>query len=139
MAKYRQPRLAADCIIRYQGRIVLIERRNPPAGWALPGGFVEPDETAEAAVEREMLEETGLRLSGLRQFRTYSEPKRDPRFECVSVVFAADGEGELRAGDDARAVKLVGLDELGGLTLAFDHEKILADYAAGIVSEDKQD
>lgn len=126
--RYRQPKLAVDCIVLLNGKVVLIERANPPKGWALPGGFVNYGETVEEAVRREVKEETGLLLSGLQQFRVYSAPNRDPRGHCVSVVFVARGRGKLKAGDDARAYKLVELDEVIRENLVFDHRQILADY-----------
>lgn len=132
MAEHRQPRLAVDCIIRSEGKVVVVRRRNPPLGWALPGGFVEYGETVEAAVRREMTEETGLDLADLCQFRVYSDPVRDPRGHCVSVVFTADAVGTPRAGDDAVEVRLIEPEQAAGAGLVFDHEKILADYAASI-------
>ncbi|NPV13442.1 NUDIX hydrolase [candidate division WOR-3 bacterium] len=126
--RYRQPKLAVDCIILLGKRIVLIERLNEPKGWALPGGFVNYGETVEEAVQREVKEETGLSLSGLRQFRVYSAPDRDPRGHCVSVVFVARGRGKLKAGDDARSYKLVALDKATKENLVFDHQQIITDY-----------
>ncbi len=126
--RYRQPKLAVDCIVLLGKRIVLIERLNEPKGWALPGGFVNYGETVEEAVCREVREETGLSLSGLRQFRVYSAPDRDPRRHCVSVVFVARGRGKLKAGDDARAYKLVALDKAIEENLVFDHRQIITDY-----------
>ncbi len=123
---YRQPKLAVDCIVRVKGRILLIRRKNPPLGWALPGGFVEYGESLEEAVRREVKEETGLELENLQQFRAYSDPGRDPRCHCVSVVFTADGIGEPRAGDDAGDICLADPEALP--ELAFDHALILADY-----------
>ncbi|MCL6465514.1 MAG: NUDIX hydrolase [candidate division WOR-3 bacterium] len=133
--KYRQPKLAVDCIILQGKRIVLIERLNEPKGWALPGGFVNYGETVEEAVRREIKEETGLSLSGLRQFRVYSAPNRDPRGHCVSVVFVARGHGQLKAGDDARAFKLVELSKATREKLVFDHRKIIADYLKTVRSK----
>jgi ADP-ribose pyrophosphatase YjhB (NUDIX family) len=108
--------------------IVLIERSNPPFGWALPGGFVDYGESLEEAVTREAKEETNLDLINLKQFHTYSNPGRDPRFHTVGTVFIAQGKGTPKAGDDARGLKIVKLDELQGLEFAFDHKKIIQDY-----------
>ncbi len=125
--KYKQPKLAVDAIIEIGDKIVLIRRKNPPYGWALPGGFVEYGETLEQAVRREAMEETGLELLDLRQFHAYSEPDRDPRFHVVSVVFIAKGKGTPRAADDAAGIALFSKDELPE-DIAFDHKKILEDY-----------
>lgn len=124
----RNPFPTVDIIIEIGSRIVLIERRNSPAGWALPGGFVDYGESYEAAAAREALEETGITVRDLRQFRTYSEPGRDPRFHTASTVFIATGEGRPVAGDDAGKAGLYGRDNLP--QLAFDHARILADYFA---------
>jgi 8-oxo-dGTP diphosphatase len=120
-------RLTVDCIIEIGGKIVLIERKSPPLGWALPGGFVDEGETVEQAVRREMKEETNLSLEGLRQFHVYSDPDRDPRGHTVSVVFTARGEGELKAQDDAKGIGLFTEETLPG-EVAFDHRTILKDY-----------
>ena len=125
--KYKQPKLAVDAIIEIADKIVLIRRKNPPYGWALPGGFVEYGETLEQAVRREAMEETGLELLDLRQFHAYSEPDRDPRFHVVSVVFIAKGKGTPRAADDAAGIALFSKDELPE-DITFDHKKILEDY-----------
>ncbi len=125
--KYKQPKLAVDAIIEIGDKIVLIRRKNPPYGWALPGGFVEYGETLEQAVRREAMEETGLELLDLRQFHAYSEPDRDPRFHVVSVVFIAKGKGTPRAADDAAGIALFSKDELPE-DITFDHKKILEDY-----------
>lgn len=125
---YRNPFLTVDAIIRIPGKgIVLIERKNPPYGWALPGGFVDYGESLENAVCREAREETGLDLEGLEQFRAYSDPGRDPRHHTVSVVFKALGRGVPKAADDARRVKVFPKDQLPE-NLAFDHARILKDY-----------
>lgn len=127
---YRNPFLTVDIIIEIPGRgILLIERKNPPYGWALPGGFVDYGESLEDAARREAKEETGLYLEGLRQFRAYSDPERDPRHHTVTVVFTARGLGEPRAADDAKHLEIF---PVGGLpdVMAFDHARILADYFA---------
>jgi ADP-ribose pyrophosphatase YjhB (NUDIX family) len=120
--------LAVDCIILVDGRVLLIHRRNPPHGWALPGGFVEYGETVEDAVRREMKEETGLSLEDLMQFRVYSDPSRDPRGHVVSVVFTARGVGKPEAGDDADRYRLIDLNALPESELVFDHAQILRDF-----------
>ena len=131
VTRQRNPSLAVDIIILVQGRVVLIERRNPPLGWALPGGFVDYGESLEQAAVREAAEETCLELMDLRQFRAYSDPDRDPRGHVVSVVFSAVGRGTPRAADDARKVKLFSPQALPS-PLAFDHARILADYFRGV-------
>lgn len=122
------PKLAVDCIILIDGRVLLIHRRNPPHGWALPGGFVEYGETVEDAVRREMKEETGLDLQDLRQFRVYSDPARDPRGHVVSVVFTARGVGRPKAGDDADRYRLIDLNDIPEGDLVFDHAQILKEF-----------
>src|SRR5512137_802241 len=124
---YRQPKLTVDVIIEVGGKVVLIKRRNPPPGWAIPGGFVDYGETLEQAVAREAKEETSLDLVDLKQFHTYSEPRRDPRHHTVTLVFTAQGRGEPRAADDAQEIGLYTLDRLPE-PLAFDHRQILDDY-----------
>ncbi len=131
VAIQRNPSLTVDVIIHLDRSIVLIERRNPPFGWALPGGFVDYGESLEEAARREALEETGLELVHLRQFRAYSDPSRDPRQHTVSVVFFAQGKGVPQAADDARNLDLFPLDALPE-NLAFDHSVILSDYRAFI-------
>lgn len=108
--------------------VVLIQRKNPPFGWALPGGFVDYGESLEDAVIREAKEETGLDLTDVKQFHVYSDPKRDPRFHTIATVFIGKAKGKPQAGDDAAELKIVKLSEVGGLDLAFDHKKILEDY-----------
>jgi 8-oxo-dGTP diphosphatase len=125
----RHPLPTVDLIIRAGGGIVLVRRRFPPQGWALPGGFVDAGETLEAAAAREALEETGLAVRLERQFHTYSDPARDPRRHTLSTVFLADAEGEPRGGDDAAEARVFPLDALP--ELVFDHAQIVADYRAG--------
>jgi len=122
------PFSTVDAIIEIEEGVVLIKRSNPPFGWALPGGFVDYGESLENAVAREMKEETGLDLEELRQFHTYSEPDRDPRFHTICTVFLAKGKGKPKAGDDAAALKVVKLDEIEKMEFAFDHRIILEDY-----------
>ena len=125
---YRNPLLTVDIIIEVAPkRIILIERKNPPFGWAIPGGFVDYGETLEEAAIREAREETGMELVNLRQFHAYSDPERDPRGHTVSVVFTAAGRGFPKAADDAKNLQVFSLDELPE-RLAFDHSLILSDY-----------
>jgi 8-oxo-dGTP diphosphatase len=122
------PFVTVDAIIEIGEAVVLIERSNPPFGFALPGGFVDYGESLEQAVRREAREETGLELLDLRQFHTYSDPSRDPRFHTVTTVFSARAEGLPTAGDDAAAVRVVRIEEIGGLSFAFDHGQVVKDY-----------
>lgn len=122
------PFTTVDAIIEINDGIVLIQRSNPPFGFALPGGFVDYGESLEAAVIREAKEETDLNLADLKQFHTYSEPGRDPRFHTIATVFIAKGKGKPKSGSDAASLKVVKLDEMEKLNFAFDHKKILQDY-----------
>jgi len=131
IVRHRNPYPTVDVIISCDGKIVLIRRKNPPVGWALPGGFVDYGESLETAARREALEETGLTLTNLRQFRAYSDPGRDPRQHNISMVFTAVGNGVLRGGDDAAEAVIFSSDALPG-PLCFDHERILTDYLKGI-------
>lgn len=124
---YRNPIPTVDIIIEMAGGIVLIARKNPPSGWALPGGFVDYGETLEAAAEREAWEETSLRVCGLRLLGCYSDPLRDKRQHTISTVFIATGEGLLHAGDDAADIALFPLDAIPS-DLCFDHNRIIDDY-----------
>lgn len=123
----RNPVPTVDIIIEIAGKIVLIKRRNPPFGWAIPGGFIDYGESAEDAARREVKEETGLDIVNLRQFHTYSNPDRDPRHHTISVVFVAQARGKPKACDDATDVGLFDQDALPS-ELAFDHCQILDDY-----------
>ncbi len=122
------PFTTVDAIIEINDGIVLIQRSNPPFGFALPGGFVDYGESLEEAVKREMKEETDLDLEDLKQFHTYSQPGRDPRFHTIATVFIAKAKGRPKAGDDAASLKIMKLDEIEKLNFAFDHKKIIQDY-----------
>jgi 8-oxo-dGTP diphosphatase len=126
------PRVTVDVVIELIDRperpIVLIERRHPPLGWALPGGFVDLGETVEAAAVREAREETGLAVELGPLLGVYSDPARDPRGHTVGIVFVGRARGTPLAADDARDVAAV--DPRHPPPLAFDHARILADYLA---------
>jgi 8-oxo-dGTP diphosphatase len=127
------PLLAADIIIELVDRpgrpIVLIERRNPPPGWAIPGGFVDVGESIEHAARREAQEETALDVTLTALLGVYSDPKRDARGHTASAVYVASAQGAPRAQDDAAAVGVFSPERLPA-NLAFDHDRILADYLA---------
>ena len=124
------PLPTVDLIIEYNKGIILIKRRNPPEGWALPGGFVDCGESLEDAAVREAKEETGLDVDLLRQFHTYSAPDRDPRHHTITTVYIARAEGKAVAGDDAKEIGVFGKDMLPG-QIAFDHRDIINDYYTG--------
>ena len=126
---YRNPVPTVDIIIETQGGIVLIERKNPPYGWALPGGFVDYGERLEEAAVREAREETSLEVSNLSLLGCYSDPARDNRLHTISTVYVAEGSGEARAADDASNLAIFQLSNLPK-KLCFDHAAILADYAS---------
>ena len=127
----KTPALTTDIIIELRDRpdipIVLIRRKNPPHGWALPGGFVDVGEAVERAAVREAEEETALRVTLKILLGCYSDPRRDPRSHTASVVYIAEAEGEPRAQDDAAGVAIFSPEALPS-PLVFDHEKILRDY-----------
>ncbi|MGB5589669.1 MAG: NUDIX hydrolase [Gammaproteobacteria bacterium] len=130
MARPQTPLLTVDVVIEStmagDASVVLVKRANPPLGWALPGGFVDVGETVESAARREVLEETGLAVSGLNLLGVYSDPARDPRGHTASIVFIAQSDGIPLAGDDAAEARWFSLKSLPGLV--FDHAHILRDY-----------
>ncbi len=121
------PLLTVDAVVRTGGGIVLIRRRNPPHGWALPGGFVDVGETVEHAAVREAEEETGMKIHDLWLVGVYSDPGRDARFHTVSVAFGATAEGMPTAHDDAAEAVVFSDDELPE-DIVFDHRRIVADF-----------
>ncbi|MBU1754082.1 NUDIX hydrolase [bacterium] len=130
MKEYKNPFPCADIIIELNDKgIVLIKRKNPPYGWAIPGGFVEYGESMEQTAVREAKEETGLVVNLISQLHTYSAPDRDPRHHTITTVFVAQADGEPVAGDDAADVGIFREDNIPE-NIAFDHRGILADYFA---------
>ncbi len=129
-SEHRNPVPTVDIIIKLINGIILIRRKNPPYGWALPGGFVDYGETLEDAAVREAREETGLDVRLLRQFHSYSDPHRDPRQHTISTVFLADAAGQAIAGDDAADIGVFSVSDLP-YELAFDHRQIIEDYIKG--------
>lgn len=133
--EYRNPAPTVDIIIEIENDppsssppgIVLIRRNNPPYGWAIPGGFVDYGETLESAAVREAREETGLTVSLVRQFHTYSDPARDPRKHTITTVYVATARGVPAGADDAAEARVFSLDALPE-EMAFDHGDILRDY-----------
>lgn len=130
--KYKNPVPTVDIIIEVPGEtgeegIVLIRRKNPPFGWAIPGGFVDYGETLEHAAVREAREETSLDATLVRQFHTYSDPARDKRKHTISTVFIARAEGIPRGADDALEARIFRSDEIP-IDMAFDHADIIKDY-----------
>jgi len=132
MKKYRNPIPTVDIIIEMNKKghkqgIVLIKRKNPPYGWAIPGGFVDYGESLEKAAIREAKEETSLDVTLKYQMHTYSDPKRDPRKHTVSTVYVGSAQGIPKARDDAKEIGIFTDDEID-FPLAFDHKQILSDY-----------
>ncbi|AQV02987.2 MULTISPECIES: NUDIX domain-containing protein [Desulfococcus] len=137
--QYRNPLVTVDIIIEMPASpkgdavkgqepgILLIERRNPPRGWALPGGFVDYGESLETAAVREAMEETSLEVTLLEQFHTYSAPDRDPRHHTVTTVYIGRASGIPKAMDDARNLQVFRKHELPA-DIVFDHARIIRDY-----------
>lgn len=127
MTDFRNPFPTVDVIIEVGDRIVWIERANPPAGWALPGGFVDRGESVEQAAIREAREETGLDIQLRELLYVYSRPNRDPRQHNMTTVFVAGADSTPTGGDDAAKAILTPADK-PPQPLAFDHREILDDY-----------
>lgn len=131
MSRPVTPLVAADVIVQLPAHgprsIVLIERLNPPYGWAIPGGFVDVGEAVEAAAVRELREETQLDVTLTALLGVYSKPGRDPRGHTLSVVYVGTSRDTPQAADDAKSVIVTTLDDLPQ-PLAFDHQNILNDY-----------
>jgi len=130
MTRPQTPLLAVDVIVEMGApvRIVLVQRRHPPHGWAIPGGFVDVGETVAQAARRELQEEAALDVELTELLGCYSNPARDPRGHTVSIVFIGRASGKPRAGDDAGLAEL--FDPAAPPALVFDHAQILADYRA---------
>ena len=129
--QYPRPAVTVDAIlISPEKKVLLIERgREPYQGrWALPGGFINMDEDLETACQRELEEETGIRVERLQQFKAFGDVNRDPRHRTISVLFYAFTEAEIQAtaGDDAAKAQWFPIGQLP--ELAFDHRQILEDF-----------
>jgi 8-oxo-dGTP diphosphatase len=125
---HRNPLPTVDTIIETpDGGIVLIERKNPPHGWALPGGFVDYGESVECAAIREAKEETCLDVQLIEQFYAYSDPSRDPRHHTISIVFIASTTGTPKGADDAKIARTFRETEIPN-PVVFDHARILQEY-----------
>ncbi len=129
---YVNPIPTVDAVIemtdeRGNSGVVLIFRRNEPRKWALPGGFIEYAESAENAVVREAKEETGLDITDVLQFRTYSDPERDPRHHTITTVYLAKASGKPEAADDAEKIAIFPKENIPD-DIAFNHGEILRDY-----------
>ena len=125
--EWLNPFPTVDIIIEIEGGVILIKRKNPPLGWALPGGFVDVGETVETAAIREAKEETSLDVTLKGQFHTYSDPSRDPRHHSISTVFVAEARGVPKAADDATDIGIFTSATLPE-PIVFDHSQILQDY-----------
>ena len=131
MTKPITPLIAADIITELtdlpERPIILIERLNPPFGWAIPGGFVDVGESVERAAIREAKEEISLDVQLLSLLGIYSDPKRDSRGHTVTAVYVAQAQGMPKAADDAKNLKIVTEKQLPD-QLVFDHAMVLQDY-----------
>ncbi len=127
------PKLTVDMLVcNSKNEVLLIERKNPPYGWAIPGGFVDYGETVENAAKRELEEETGIKLDEFFMLGVYSDPKRDSRFHTVSIVYYGFSDDVPKASDDAKDAKFFPLDNLPE-NIAFDHRDIIEDFKKTII------
>jgi ADP-ribose pyrophosphatase YjhB (NUDIX family) len=125
---FRNPFPTVDIIIELDDEgIVLIKRKNPPIGWAIPGGFVDYGESLEDAAVREAKEETGLDVELIKQLHTYSRPDRDPRHHSITTVFIAHAHGTPIAADDAIEIGIFSRNNLPS-PIVFDHKEIIEDF-----------
>jgi 8-oxo-dGTP diphosphatase len=124
---YKNPLVTVDVIIEIDEKIILIERANPPYGWALPGGFVDYGESLESAAIREAKEETSIEVVLEEQFHAYSDPRRDPRHHTITTVFIGKGTGFPKPADDAKQLGVFSEHDLPD-PIVFDHNKIIKDY-----------
>lgn len=134
---WRNPTPTVDVVVVRDGpqpAVLVIRRKNPPHGWALPGGFVDEGERVETAAVREVREEASLDVALTHLLHVYSDPARDPRKHTMSVVFegTVPADARARAADDAAEVQWLPVDELertlDKLPFAFDHAEILSDW-----------
>lgn len=124
----KTPFCSVDILIEVEDSIVIIERKYPPHGYALPGGFVDIGERVEHAAIREAKEETGLDIELYDFLYVYSDPSRDPRQHNISFVFIARAKGIPQGNDDAKHAFLVPIQDLHKYNFAFDHGRIISDY-----------
>src|SRR3954451_12064620 len=127
-SRHQGPRPTVDVVIETSGGIVLVRRKNPPPGWALPGGVVDGGESVADAARREAKEETGLDVELTELLAVYSDPARDPRgFYTVSAVFIGRATGQPQGGDDAAEARVFAPDATPP-DVVFDHPTIIDDY-----------
>jgi ADP-ribose pyrophosphatase YjhB (NUDIX family) len=128
---YKNPIPTVDAIIQKSSSILLVKRKKDPYKnqFALPGGFVNEGETIEEAIEREVYEETSLKVHPIDILGVYSDPTRDPRGHMMTVVFVVlIIRGNATAGDDAKEISWIPIEKLDEIKIAFDHKLVIRDY-----------
>jgi ADP-ribose pyrophosphatase YjhB (NUDIX family) len=128
---YKNPIPTVDAIIQKSSSILLVKRKKDPYKnqFALPGGFVNEGETIEEAIEREVYEETSLKIHPIDILGVYSDPTRDPRGHMMTVVFIVlIIKGIATAGDDAKEISWIPIEKINEIKIAFDHKLVLRDY-----------